>query len=248
MVKPTSVDDIVAKFPTKILTPIPGYPDYDCISQLNQLMYGNAATLTTTFCCGAHGHVGLIMKETLYVTLSPMPYVAPADTPLPPVIPPTTTSSARQQLSDKHTEEQQIYTNHIKMDDALKTQLLDAVEDRYVRELRNRYTGYMGVTTHKLLDHLMDRCIDITAADIKANEARINEAFDNSNPIGIFFQRIDDAVQYADDGKNRVRPKKLAHNISLCQRNRYVPRGMQGMVTTIRRWKYMEKFQMSLCC
>ena len=71
MVKPTSVDDIVAKFPTKILPPIPGKPDYDCISQLNQLIYGNAATLPTTLGDGAHGQIGLIIKATLYMTLSP---------------------------------------------------------------------------------------------------------------------------------------------------------------------------------
>ena len=65
------------------------------------------------------------------------------------------------------------------MDDALKTQLLDAVEEPYVSELRNCYTGYMGVTTRDLLDHLMDRYGNITAADLKANEARINEALDN---------------------------------------------------------------------
>ena len=94
------------------------------------------------------------------------------------------------------------------MDDALKTQLLDAVEDPYVSELRNRYTGYMGVTSHDLLDHLMDRYSNITAANIKANEARINETFDHSRPINVFFQRIDDAVQYADDGKNRLRKNK----------------------------------------
>ena len=42
------------------------------------------------------------------------------------------------------------------MDDTLKTQLLDSVEEPYVSELHNRYTGYMGVTTRDLLDHLMD--------------------------------------------------------------------------------------------
>ena len=70
MVKPTTVDDIVTKFPTKTLPPITGYPDYDSISQLNQLVYGNAATLQTTLGGGAHGHVGLITKATLYTTLS----------------------------------------------------------------------------------------------------------------------------------------------------------------------------------
>ena len=105
MVKPTSVDDIVAKFPTKILTLIPSDPYYECISQLNQLMYGNAATLPTTLGGGVHGHVVLIMKATLYLTLSPTAYVAPVEPPLTPVIPPMTTSASRQKLSDQYTEE-----------------------------------------------------------------------------------------------------------------------------------------------
>ena len=128
MVKPISVDDIVANFPTKILPPIPSKPDYDCISPLKQLIYGNTATLPTTLDGGAHGQVGLIMKATLYVTLSPTAYISPA------VVPPTATIAARQQLRDQHREEKCIYTNNINMDDALKTQLLDAVEDPYESE------------------------------------------------------------------------------------------------------------------
>ncbi len=69
MVKPTSVDDIVAKFPTKVLPRIDGEPNYETISNMNQLMFGNAATLQTTLGGGIHGHVGLIMKDTLYATL-----------------------------------------------------------------------------------------------------------------------------------------------------------------------------------
>ena len=95
------------------------------------------------------------------------------------------------------------------MDEELKTQLLDAVEDPYVRKLRNRYTGYMGVTTRNLLDHLMDRYGNITATDLKANEACINEALDNSCPVDVFFQRINDAVQYANDNKNPFLAKQI---------------------------------------
>ena len=73
------------------------------------------------------------------------------------------------------------------MDDALKTEFLDAIEEPYVSGLRNRYTGYMGVTTRDLLDHIMDQYRNITAADLKANKARINEALDNSHPIHVFF-------------------------------------------------------------
>ena len=165
-------------------------------------MYGNATNIPTTLGGGAHA---LIMKATLYATLSATAYVAPNEPPLTPDVPSTATSVSQQQLLNQHAEEHQIFTSHVNMDDALKTQLLDAVEEPYVSELRNRYTGYMGVTTRDLLDHLMDRYGNITAVDLKANEARINEALDNSRPIDVFFQRIDDAVQYADDGKTHLR-------------------------------------------
>ena len=156
MVKPTCIDDIVAKSPTKILPPITGEPDYGCISQLNELMYGNATTLPTIIGGGAHGHVGLIMKAALYVTLAATAYVAHNETPLTPDVQTTATSASRQQLRNQHAEEHQIFTNHVNMDDALKTQLLDAVYEPYVSKLHNLYTGYMGVTTRDLLDHLMD--------------------------------------------------------------------------------------------
>jgi hypothetical protein len=42
---------------------------------------------------------------------------------------------------------------------ALKTQIIDAIEDTYLCELQNKkYTGYLvGVTARELIDHLLDR-------------------------------------------------------------------------------------------
>ena len=93
----------------------------------------------------------------------------------------------------------------------------------------------MGVTTRDLLYHLMDRYGNMTAANIKANEARINEAFIHSQPIDVFFQHINDAVQYADEIKTVYSKNNLANDISLRQRNHHIPRGMQGMATKRRR-------------
>ena len=95
------------------------------------------------------------------------------------------------------------------MDDALKTQLLYSVEDPYVSELRYLYVGYMGLTTRDLIDHLMDWYGSIIAAYLKANESRINKSFYRTRPIHVFFQRIDDDVQYADDRKNPFMEKQI---------------------------------------
>ena len=51
------------------------------------------------------------------------------------------------------------------------------------------------------------------ATDLKENESRINGALDNSVPIDVFFQRIDDAVQYADDGKTPFTAKQILQTV-----------------------------------
>ena len=87
------------------------------------------------------------------------------------------------------------------MDDALKAQLIDSADDTYLCEVRNKYTGYLGITTRDLIDHLLDRYGKITLAAIEACKVRMKEPYDLSQPINLFFQRIDDCVQDASDGQ-----------------------------------------------
>ena len=87
------------------------------------------------------------------------------------------------------------------MDDALKAQLIDSVDDTYLCEVRNKYTGYLGINNRDLIDHLLDRYGKITPADIEACKFQMNEPIKSSQPIDLFFQRINDCVQYASDGQ-----------------------------------------------
>ena len=196
-----SVDDIVAKFPTKTISPIQGEPDYATISQLLQLLYGNAASLPTTLAGGQHGHIGLIMTAGLYATLSPTAYEAPPDPGPTPVHANNASVNKREQTTVEHSEARRVFNNHANMDDALKAFVIDSIEDTYLCEMRNKYTGYLGVTTRDLFDHLLDRYGKITPADIEACKTKMNAPIDASQPIDVFFQRIDDCVQYAADGR-----------------------------------------------
>jgi hypothetical protein len=42
------------------------------------------------------------------------------------------------------------------MDDALKVQVIDTIHDTYICKMCNKYTGYLGINTRDLLDHLLD--------------------------------------------------------------------------------------------
>jgi hypothetical protein len=196
-----TIDDIITKFPHKRLPIIDGEPDYTSINTMVQLLYSNAATLTTALGGGQHGHIGLIMPAALYTTLSAIPYHEPDDPGAVPVHAANATSAIRESDRMNHKEALKQFHHHNNMNDALKTQIIDAVADTYLGELRNRYTGYLGVTPRDLLDHLLERYGKITASDIANCRTRMEAPMDTTRPIDIYFQAIDDCVQFATDGQ-----------------------------------------------
>ena len=125
-----SVDNIIATSPIKTLPIILGEPDYTSINTMVKFLYGNAASRPTTLGGGQHGHIGLIMTHLLYATIVPnTAYTAPID---PGVLPPMASNLAvvtRETQKIAHEEARRIYDNHTNMDDALKAQLIDIVDD-----------------------------------------------------------------------------------------------------------------------
>jgi hypothetical protein len=196
-----TVDAIVAKFPIKSIPTITGEPDYDAINQMVQTLYGNASLLATTFGAGAYGHIGNIMTSPLYATLTATPYKLPIDPGPLPIIPTGATKTVREQICAEHQENRRVFDNHHNMDGALKTQVIDTIQATYLSEMRNKYTGYLGVTTRDLLGHLLDRYGKITPADIEDCKSRMNEPIDSTQPIDIYFQQVDECIQYAADGR-----------------------------------------------
>ena len=107
------------------------------------------------------------------------------------------------------------------MYDVLKGQIIDTIGDTYLCELRNKYyTGYLGVTTRDILDHLIGQYGKITAADLEANKSRMNEPIDITHTIALFFKRIDDCIQYANAGEVPLTPEQILqtayHAVSTC--------------------------------
>ena len=197
----SSVDDILAKFPTSKLPRINGEPTYDSITAVKTELYANAAVIPTTLGGGQLGHLGLVMPPALYETLSETPFIIPADPgPLPTFNPNLSyTAAHRDTIIREHKELRRLYDLITNVDLALKKQLLEAVDQVYLVEKKHRYMGYFHVTTKELLDHLMQRYGNITPLARKQNKNRMEEPMDTSQPIDVYFQRIDDCLQFAVD-------------------------------------------------
>ena len=128
------------------------------------------------------------MTPVLYLTLTVAPYVVPIDPIILPTIPNWSWTGIREQIIRQHKEDRRIYDTTTNMDDALKGQIIDTIKDTHLCELRNKYTGYLGVATRDLLHHLIDRYGKITTADVEANKSRMNEPIDITHTIDVFFK------------------------------------------------------------
>ena len=63
------------------------------------------------------------------------------------------------------------------------------------------HTGYVDVTTIKMLDHLYENYGIITVVDIEDNYTRMREPYNPTFPIETLFHQIELAVEYATAGK-----------------------------------------------
>ena len=130
-----SVESIIAKFPIKTLPVITGEPDYALVNDMMQDLYTNAASLPTTLGGGQHGHIGIAMSPILYATISAVPYIQPADPGPEPLFPANASQATKDNRRTLHKQERRIFDHATNMEDALKAQVIDAVESTYLCEM-----------------------------------------------------------------------------------------------------------------
>ena len=102
----------------------------------------------------------------------------------------------------QHKEQLRVYRLVENTELALKSQLIDTFDETYFRGLRNRHTGFFGATYLQMITHLYDSYGLITALDIIENEKRMDKPYDQSEAIEIYFDQVEDAVEFAEAGNS----------------------------------------------
>ena len=93
---------IIESFPHPTISQILGKPTYDQIDKVETKMKTNAASVATELGGGVHGHLGMLMSEAEYATISRIPFAPPENPGLQPIIPPNTTAAQTDHLICAH--------------------------------------------------------------------------------------------------------------------------------------------------
>ena len=149
-----TIDAIIDAFPRPSLTPIDGLPTFVSIRNMQIELNANAASVHSNLGNGQLGLLYLTVDRATYGTLSNVAFVEPPNPGPVPEIPANATSRQATDVRVNHAENLRIFNQYIKTDKALKSQIIKAVDDLYLKTLKNRITGYASVSTRQMLNHL----------------------------------------------------------------------------------------------
>ena len=194
-----SVEDVTNAFPTTV-TKITGEPNYESLKNLKDELKANAASIPTTLGGGTHGYLGLILSPAAYATIAATQFIAPIYPGQHPNVPAGTSAANTSTIVRRHTEDLRQWREFKNVNTALKNQLLSALDDIYIRALKDRHVGYMNQSIRAILQHLFDNYGNITPLELEDNDTKMRAPWDPNSPFDCLVKQIEDGQDYADDG------------------------------------------------
>ena len=135
------------------LTKIHGKPTFEGIHMIHQELMINVHTVHSDLVGGAHDHLGLVLSPRQYALLSNAEYNRPIH-PGQLVIPAGTTQHMARTIRDRHSKQKRVFRERIGVENALKQQVVAAVEPQYIQALRDPVTGRLNGTIAEVIKHL----------------------------------------------------------------------------------------------
>ena len=144
----SDIDYKSTHFEYPALSKIHGPPLYETLTQFHNEIKANAASVPSTLGGGAHGHLGHVVPPAQYALPSNFLYIRPQHPP-PFFIPPGTNAQVATMLRDNHIENLRQFRECIGVENALKQQLVTAIDSSWLKSMRNSISNSI---TMPLLD------------------------------------------------------------------------------------------------
>jgi hypothetical protein len=211
-----TVDEITKAFTFPTLPKHSGIPTYETIAATHAKLKINAASIPTSLGGGKHGHLGLILPPTTYLTVATVPFDRPPNPGIHPTIPTGTTSAQISQITRQHQADTKTWKECLNTDTALKNLLISTIDEQFIKSLHNRNTGYVTSTTWDILEFLYTNYGNITPADLLANTEKLKEPYNPAEPIENLFTRFEDTMEYADAANRPFTTEQILEYALLC--------------------------------
>ena len=186
-------------FEHKDLSRIVGEPVFESLHHMLLQVKANLSSVPSTLGGGAHGYAGAILSVTTYATLAP---TTPFITPVHPgilTVPAGATQYAIAFAKTQHDELMRVFSEYQLVQRATIQQVLEAINPKYVKRLRNRITGQVPTDIRLLMMSLFAIYGRISANNLKEKyDSVATMSYDINEPISLIFDAVDDLREIAE--------------------------------------------------
>jgi FtsZ-binding cell division protein ZapB len=198
----TDVATIIENF--QPLTKFIGTPNYQTIAAKHKILKQNASSVTTTLAGGQHGLLAIITTNEEYNTLTNEVWIEPQHPGPRPVLERDTKRNVVSNVINKWEDEMDTWSLVQYIRKALTKQIINAIDDEYIEDLKDPNTGYANVTPIEMIEHLYSEYGQLTNQDIIENRNRLKQDFDTSKSMVAHFQNIREIRLVAEKAKQPI--------------------------------------------
>ena len=182
------------------LTRIIGEPTTASLITLHTQVKSNAQAVHSPLGGGENGHLGLVVTPQVYATLVPgdTPYVRPVNPGVLQIDGNETQYQIAQRRSE-HAEATRAFRELIGVEQALIQQIVNAVEPKYLRAIRNPLTGKITKTIPEIFEYLFDTYGDVSPQELRMLTSQVEAlTFPPNEPVDTIFAEIDELGTIAE--------------------------------------------------
>ena len=192
-------------FEHKDLTKIHGEPTYDTIKLLHDQIKANAASVRSSLGGGLYGHLGLVLSPTEYAMVSNTPFDRP-NHPGVLVIPQGTLLHAANTMKEAHAEALRLFNEVLGVDNALRQQIVGAIEPKYLKSLRNVHTKSITMPVYDIfVRHLYPIYGNVSTDSLRAESRRVEDmTYDVTCPPDDVYVAIEELMALASAANNGI--------------------------------------------
>ena len=179
-------------FEFQTLPKIHGEPDYEQLKNMKDKLKTNVTKIPSELGGGGHGHLGLVLSPTEYANISPTPYVRPVH---PGVlhIAPATSERVENRRRQQQKRDLAVFHETVQLENALKKQITESVDELYLEELRDPTTNTILSTIHFILTHLITNYGDIEPESVTQKEVTVRKMdFTVADPLTKLWKEVED--------------------------------------------------------
>ena len=181
-------------FPNPTIPKIHGKPHYFSIAEAHAPLNENATSMYSS--CGnpALGHYILTALDAYYLLRAGIAFIIPFNPGVHPILAPGSTDAQIAHTKREHEESTRKFLLFKAVDNDLKNQLVNTIDNIYIKDLRDRVTGFTTRSVGEILQYLYRTYRSVTPSQLTANNKSFRPPYNGSTDLEVYFNGIGDCL------------------------------------------------------